>query len=161
MSTHGFFPAGKKLFSSSVFLILEHFSPLDRAFLSLLCSFLPMKRQIASCLPVAELQPEEDLLGAGVRGERVTPKKGGGNQAMDAIRTGSAGQHFVICRVLGLSPKMSDTSHQNMAVRPIYVYPDTSTGGVGAASEENHLERSSDSGDLGISRQDLICSLFL
>lgn len=80
------------------------------------------------------LLPEGDLLGAG---ERVIPKKGGGNQAVDATPTDSAGQRFVICSVSGLKPEMSDTSHQNMTVRPIY--PDTSAGGV-ATSEENNLE---------------------
>ena len=91
-------------------------------------------------LPAAELQPEGDLLGAGIRGERVTPKKRGGNQVIDATPTDSAGQHFIICSVWGLNPKMSDISHQNMTVRPIYMYPYTSLGGVVATSEESHLE---------------------
>lgn len=88
---------------------------------------------------MAELQPEGDLLGVGTRGERGTPKKGG-NHITDATPTNSAGQHFVICSISGLNPEMSDTSHQSMTVRPIYVCPYTASGGVVATSEEHHLE---------------------
>lgn len=64
-------------------------------------------------LPLAELQPEGNLFGAGIHGERITPEKGGGNQVIDATLADSEGQCFVICSVSGLNPKMQDTPHQS------------------------------------------------
>lgn len=63
-------------------------------------------------LPLAELQPEGNLMGAGNHGERITPKKGGGDHVIDATPD-SERQGFVICSVRGLNPKVQDTSHQN------------------------------------------------
>lgn len=82
-----------------------------------------MKSQNTSCLLAAcsRTAARGDLLGVGTRAERVTLKKGGRNQVIDTTPTDSAGQHFVMCSVSELNPKMSDASHQNMTFRPIYM----------------------------------------
>lgn len=45
-------------------------------------------------LPLAELQPEGNLLGAGIHGERIAPKKGGGDQVINATLADSEGQFY-------------------------------------------------------------------
>lgn len=49
-------------------------------------------------LPLAEVQPEGNLLGAGIHGERITPNEGGGDKVIDATLE-SEGQCFIICSV--------------------------------------------------------------
>lgn len=60
-------------------------------------------------LPLPELQPEGNLLGAGIHGERITPKKGGGDQVICHAGTLSGA---VLCHLQCLRVKPQSAGHQ-------------------------------------------------
>lgn len=111
-------------------------------------------------LPLAELQPEGNLFGAGIHGERITPEKGGGDQVIDATLADSEGQCFVICSVSGLNPKMQDTSHQSRQANiPVSLSTYRRCCGSLRTKITQRLLSTPDLGNLGVTRQDFICSL--
>lgn len=73
--------------------------------------------------PLCLLQPGGELLGAAACGGTAIPKKGDRNQSIDATHGDAARQHFAMCTVSGVNPRISDTFHQSTTSSPVCRYP--------------------------------------
>lgn len=71
-------------------------------------------------------------MGAAACREMATPKKGDRNQGIDATRRDAARQHFAMCAISGVNPRISDTFLQSMTSSPLCIYPYIPTAEVGA-----------------------------
>lgn len=73
--------------------------------------------------PLYLLQPGGELLGAAACGGMAAPKKGDRNQGIDATHTDAARQHFAMCTISGVNPRISDTFHRSTTSSPVCRYP--------------------------------------